>query len=124
MHTVPGGLFLSCEYRILLKPFSAQNQDWHSDNQTNVALFWEHLDFQNRAVRLWEALASRYKGNTWVAGYNPLNEPADEHHHRLLAWYERIEKAIRKIDPDHILFLDGNTVSVVFTRGILTHSSP
>ena len=47
-----------------------------------------------------------YKDNTWVAGYNPLNEPTDEEHTRLLAFYERIEKAIRAVDPYHILFLE------------------
>lgn len=51
----------------------------------------------------------RYKGNPWVAGYNPMNEPADSEWHRLLAFYERIVPAIRKADPDHILFLEGNT---------------
>jgi hypothetical protein len=70
------------------------------------------MEFQDRAIRLWEALAARYKGNTWIAGYNPLNEPADEEHIRLLAWYKRVEEAIRKVDPDHILFLDGNTVRI------------
>lgn len=39
-------------------------------------------------------------------GYNPLNEPCDEEHTRLLAWYSRVEKAIRKIDPDHIVRLE------------------
>ncbi|KAF8332676.1 glucan 1,3-beta-glucosidase [Cantharellus anzutake] len=106
MHTVPG----------------AQNQNWHSDNPTNTALFWEHIDFQNRAIRLWEALAARYKGNTWVAGYNPLNEPGDEYHYRLLNWYERVEKAIRGVDPDHILFLDGNTVGVELFKSPLPNS--
>jgi hypothetical protein len=47
-----------------------------------------------------------YKDNTWVAGYNPLNEPTDESHTALLAFYERIEKAIRAIDQNHILFLE------------------
>ncbi|QRW18115.1 Cellulase (glycosyl hydrolase family 5 protein) [Rhizoctonia solani] len=37
-----------------------------------------YIEFQNRAIALWEELARRYKGNTWVAGYNPLNEPTDE----------------------------------------------
>ncbi len=41
-----------------------------------------------------------------MAGYNPLNEPTDEQHTRLLVFYERVEKAIRKIDPHHILFLE------------------
>ncbi|KAK9452709.1 glycoside hydrolase family 5 protein [Dipodascopsis uninucleata] len=100
LHAVPGG----------------QNQDWHSDNVTNKALFWEFKDFQDRAVQLWVSLAEHYKGNPYIAGYNPLNEPADEEHVRLLAFYERIEKAIRAIDPDHILFLDGNTYAGDFSK--------
>jgi len=79
-------------------------------------MFWEHIEFQNRTVAIWEALAARYKGNTWVAGFNPINEPCDEEHYRLLAFYERVEKAIRKVDPDHILFWDGNTFAADFSR--------
>lgn len=93
MHATPGG----------------QNPGWHSDNPTAHAAFWDHKDHQDRTVWLWEQIAERYKGNPWVAGYNPLNEPADSEFTRLPAFYERIEKAIRKIDPDHILWLDGNT---------------
>ena len=50
-----------------------------------------------------------------VAGYNPLNEPADPNHTRLQSFYNQVEKAIRKVDPDHILFLDGNTYSMDFS---------
>lgn len=49
-----------------------------------------------------------------MAGYNPLNEPTDEEHTRLPVFYARIEKAIRAIDPHHILFLDGNTFGMDF----------
>lgn len=96
MHTVPGG----------------QNVDWHSDNPTNYAAFWEYKDHQDRTVWLWEQIAARYQGNPWVAGYNPLNEPCDPEHTRLPAFYKRIEKAIRAVDPDHILWLDGNTFAM------------
>ncbi|TDZ27890.1 Beta-xylosidase [Colletotrichum spinosum] len=99
LHAVPGG----------------QNQDWHSDSGISRALFWEFKDFQDRAIQLWEALAAHYKGSKVVAGYNPLNEPADPKHTRLIAWYERAEKAIRAVDPDHILFLDGNTYAMDFS---------
>lgn len=44
-----------------------------------------------------------------------MNEPADPSHVGLQAWYKRAEKAIREVDPDHILFLDGNTYSMDFT---------
>lgn len=50
-----------------------------------------------------------------VAGYNPMNEPADPKHTGLQVFYSRVERAIREVDPDHILFLDGNTYSMDFT---------
>ncbi|KAJ5197729.1 glucanase [Penicillium cinerascens] len=96
MHAVPGG----------------QNADWHSDNPSPYATFWEHRDHQDRTIWLWEQIAARYKDQPWVAGYNPLNEPCDPKHYRLPAFYERLEKAIRAVDPDHILWLDGNTFAM------------
>ncbi|EMC97975.1 glycoside hydrolase family 5 protein [Baudoinia panamericana UAMH 10762] len=99
MHTFPGG----------------QNQGWHSDSGLHRATFWEHRDFQDRAIQLWVAIAKYYKGNASIAGYNPMNEPADPDHHNLQAWYGRVEKAIREVDPDHILWLDGNTYSMDFS---------
>jgi hypothetical protein len=50
-----------------------------------------------------------------VAGYNPINEPADPSHTALQAFYSRVEKAIREVDPHHILFLDGNTYAADFS---------
>lgn len=96
MHAVPGG----------------QNPDWHSDNPTGYAEFWDYKDHQDRTVWLWEQIAIRYKDNPWVAGYNPLNEPCDPEHVRLPAFYTRIEKAIRAKDSNHILWLDGNTFAM------------
>lgn len=96
MHTVPG----------------AQNQDWHSDNPTNYAAFWDYKDHQDRTVWLWEQIAKRYQNNPWIAGYNPMNEPADPSRTLLAPFYTRVEKAIRAIDSKHILFLDGNTYAM------------
>ncbi|CAN6594939.1 hypothetical protein TRVA0_001S00320 [Trichomonascus vanleenenianus] len=98
LHAVPGG----------------QNQDWHSDSGVHKALFWDFKVFQDQIANLWEKIAAHYAGNEWVAGYNPLNEPADPKQTRLIEYYHRLEKVIRKADPDHILFLDGNTYSMDF----------
>jgi endoglucanase len=92
----------------------SQNQHWHSDNPTHRALFWEHRHFQDRVVHLWEAIADRYKGDPWVAGYNLMNEPADESRAVVGPFYARLSAAIRAVDPDHALFLDGNTYSTEF----------
>ena len=92
-----------------------QNQHWHSDNPTHIATFWDHPHFQDRVVHLWEALADRYRNRSEVAGYNPINEPSDASNARLLPFYDRLEKAVRAIDPRHVLFLDGNKYSTDFS---------
>jgi len=100
LHAVPGG----------------QNQDWHSDSGTNKAQFWNFKEFQDRMINLWVALAKHYRGNPFIAGYNPLNEPADPKHTNLINFYQRVEKAIREVDPDHVLFVDGNTYAMDFSH--------
>ncbi|PVH93545.1 glycoside hydrolase family 5 protein [Periconia macrospinosa] len=100
MHAVPGG----------------QNQDWHSDSSLTKAIFWDFRVLQDQAIELWKAIAAHYRGNPVVCGYNLLNEPADPEHKRLIAWYERAEKAIRAVDPDAMLFIDGNTYAMDFTQ--------
>lgn len=92
-----------------------QNQNWHSDNPTHVAGLWTHRHFQDRVVHLWEALADHYRDQPWVAGYNPLNEPADPSGEVIGPFYQRLERAIRAVDPRHVLFLDGNRYSTDFS---------
>ncbi|MEV0967897.1 glycoside hydrolase family 5 protein [Microtetraspora glauca] len=93
----------------------AQNQHWHSDNPTHIASFWRHRHFQDRAVHMWEAIADRYKDDPWVAGYNPVNEPGDVEGRVVGPFYDRLVKAVRAVDPAHVLFLDGNRYSTDFT---------
>jgi endoglucanase len=88
-----------------------QNQDWHSDNPSHLAFFWQHKHFQDRTVWLWEQLAEHYKHNPWVAGYNPLNEPSDASGKLVGPFYRRVVDAIRAIDQNHLIFLEGNRFS-------------
>ncbi|KAF7986708.1 hypothetical protein HWV62_20240 [Athelia sp. TMB] len=101
LHTAPGG----------------QNMGWHSDQNTHIAAFWTHRDHQDRVIWLWTALAAHYAGNPWIAGYNPLNEPADGSPGatRLLHFYDRVHAAIRAVDAEHAIFLDGNTFAKDFS---------
>jgi endoglucanase len=92
----------------------AQNHHWHSDNPTHVPMFWAHRDFQDRVINLWEHLADHYRDQPWVAGYNLLNEPADETRAVVGPFCQRLVTAVRAVDPAHILFLDGNTYSTEF----------
>lgn len=93
----------------------SQNQHWHSDNPTHVASFWIHKDFQDRALHLWEVIAERYKDKPWVAGYDLMNEPADPSGKKLFPYYKRLQEAVRKIDPNHILFLEGDRYATDFS---------
>jgi aryl-phospho-beta-D-glucosidase BglC (GH1 family) len=92
-----------------------QNQDWHSDNPSQQAFFWQHKHFQDRTVWLWETIAARYKDNPWVAGYDPLNEPSDPGGEQIDAFFRRVVAAIRRVDPDHIIFVEGNRYSQDFS---------
>jgi hypothetical protein len=92
----------------------SQNHHWHSDNPTHLPAFWQHPHFQDRVVHLWEFMADRYKDNPWVAGYNPINEPAEETRKLIGPVYARLVGAIRAVDPRTTLFLDGNTYSTEF----------
>ncbi len=94
----------------------SQNQHWHSDNPTHVAAFWIYKEFQDRAVHLWEAIAEHYKDQPWVAGYDLINEPADPSGEKLFPYYKRLREAIRKIDPKHILFLEGDRYATDFSK--------
>jgi endoglucanase len=93
-----------------------QNQHWHSDNPTHKALFWKHKDFQDRALHLWEVIAERYKNQPWVAGYDLINEPAEPAGEKLFPYYKRLKDVIRKIDPNHILFLEGDRYATDFDK--------
>ncbi|MEJ2545798.1 MAG: glycoside hydrolase family 5 protein, partial [Calditrichaceae bacterium] len=93
----------------------SQNQHWHSDNPTHRALFWKHKDFQDRALHLWEVIAERYKDQPWVAGYDLINEPADPTGKKVFPYYKRMYSAVRKIDPNHIMFIEGNTYAKDFS---------
>jgi endoglucanase len=94
----------------------SQNQHWHSDNPTHKALFWQHKDFQDRALHLWEVIAERYKNQPWVAGYDLINEPADPTGEKVFPYYKSLRDAILKIDPNHILFLEGDRYATDFSK--------
>jgi len=104
-----------------------QNTDWHSDNDSRHTYFWTHKQFQARFLALWQEIARRYKDNQTVAGYGLMNEPVtnaprgrfDSHYRPNFDIMNRIYRqgvsAIRAFDPDHIIFLEGDLFSVLFS---------
>lgn len=85
----------------------AQNHDWHSDSD-GEARFWTSKTYQHRACALWAFLAERYKNEEAVAGYDLLNETVLGDARPLNAYYHAAIKAIRAVDRQHIIFVEGN----------------
>lgn len=90
LHAAPGG----------------QSTDWHCDSD-GQARFWQSQDFQRWACNLWGYLAHRYRDNKTIIGYDILNE-ADTSSTLLNQCYHKMVKAIRSVDSNHIIFLEGN----------------
>ena len=91
-----------------------QNRGWHSDNPQRQAHLWGNRHYEERTVALWQMLARRYASEPAVAGYNLINEPDAENVAHLNRLYRELTGAIRAIDPDHIIFLEGNRTSQEF----------
>jgi aryl-phospho-beta-D-glucosidase BglC (GH1 family) len=94
LHAAPGG----------------QNPDWHSDNMTGVPQFWHFDVFQEQMVALWREIASRYADEPYLMGYDLLNEPylMPSKPGALQNFYDRVTKAIREVDTNHVILLEGD----------------
>ena len=105
-----------------------QNTDWHCDNDSSHALFWEHPHFIDRFIALWEEFAKRYKNNSTIAGYDVMNEPLcnawrgkftsmEKYRpdlNKINVVFRRVVEVIRKIDARHIIFLEGDYFANLF----------
>jgi len=82
----------------------------HDDGPGYPLMFYVPRD-RDLTVRLWRAIAERYRGNPAILGYDLLNEPIAPYHDvatlnpRLEPFYKRITTAIREVDPGRIVFL-------------------
>ena len=85
----------------------AQNEDWHSDSDGR-ALLWKDKRNQKLFLTIWHKIARRYKNEATIAGYDVLNEAVVKNPKTLRRFYERIVKEIRKVDKNHIIFLEAN----------------
>ena len=85
----------------------AQNEDWHSDS-LGGALLWQERRFQMQFIKIWQFIAQRFRQETTIAGYDVLNEAVGSNHKIILGLYKQAIKAIREIDKNHIVFLEGN----------------
>ncbi len=101
MHCAPGG----------------QNRDNISDYQGDPTL-WQDTSLQNRTVALWQKIAQRYANQPWIGGYDLLNEPVwdfSSNPQQFRNMYLNITNAIRQVDQNHIVFIEGNYYATDFS---------
>jgi hypothetical protein len=84
-----------------------------------VPHLWQSKVRQEETVKFWRRMALHFKNNAMVAGYDILNEPQPDQPTNLLADREpdkvctlleldkSIVKAIRSVDHDHMLIIEG-----------------
>lgn len=86
--------------------FGSQNGKDHSGDTTiaDIGRFYGEEENIEKTIKLWEAIATRYKDEPMVCGYDLLNEPSTSGTMQYDV-YDRIYRAIRAIDKNHMIFM-------------------
>lgn len=99
MHCAPGG----------------QTGDNIDDSYGYPWLFFSQSS-QDLMSEVWVKIANKYKNDPIILGYDVVNEPIahyfvkeiPDYNHMLFLLYQRMVKDLRKVDKDHIIFLNGS----------------
>ena len=92
-----------------------------SDYNTTKPSLWESAENRRKTVALWRKLAERYASEPYIGGYDLINETnwaftpggningcGETNNLPLRELYVNITKAIREVDKNHLLFIEGN----------------
>ncbi len=92
-----------------------------SDYDSSKPSLWESEANRNKTVALWRKLAERYANEKWIGGYDLINETnwnftagknqngcEETSNAPLRQLYIEITSAIREVDTNHIIFIEGN----------------
>jgi endoglucanase len=88
-----------------------------SDYDPAKPSLWESAENRAKTAALWRRLAERYADEPWIGGYDLINEPNWDlpGNAALKQLYLDITAAIRQVDENHILFIEGNWFANDFT---------
>jgi endoglucanase len=93
-----------------------------SDYDNSKPSLWQNVLNQQKTVNLWRKIAERYAGETWIGGYDLINETnwgfqnasgdpngcGESANIPLRQLLVDITTAIRQVDNNHLLFIEGN----------------
>ncbi|MBI3139121.1 MAG: cellulase family glycosylhydrolase [Sphingobacteriales bacterium] len=84
------------------------------DSPRDIPELFIEKKYQDQLVDLWVKIAGKYRDEPVVAAYDLLNEPlpkgtgsAEKYKHLLVPLYQRLTTEIRKVDPRHMITLEG-----------------
>ena len=91
----------------------------HCTGRVDYNRFWDDKACQDRTVYLWTEIARHYKDSPVVAAYEPINEPfgdykTERHLPILIGVMDELFKAIRSVDPRHIVVIPGVRQGITF----------
>ena len=95
----------------------AQNGGPISDSD-GTARLWLEQDKKDLTIQIWREIAEYYSENTLIGGYDLINEPVLPQGVTLTEFkqlYIDITQAIREVDQNHIVFIEGNWYGTDFS---------
>lgn len=92
---------------------------------TNFWKYTQHKYLQDHYIRMWQKVASRFKDDPYVIGYDLMNEPwggdlvrafinGEFERTDLARFYERLIPGIREADPEKYIFFEPAPAPVTF----------
>ena len=88
-----------------------------ADVDTLKPQLWENEANIRKTVALWKKLAERYADEEWIGGYDLINETnyEMEGNEPLKKLFLAATEEIRKVDKNHIIFIEGNQFANDYT---------
>lgn len=96
-------------------PYS-QNPYFTSDDIDGTSAMWYTTGAVAATANIWQQIATRYANNPTVVGYDLLNEPdgLTMTNAALVGAYAQIISAIRAVDQNHIVIVEGRSFDSAF----------
>ncbi|RQP21282.1 RICIN domain-containing protein [Piscinibacter terrae] len=89
----------------------SQNGADHSGRIGGSGALWNNSTYQAQTLTFWRELATRFRDESTVAGYDVLNEPSLNYPspatRPVLDMYDHIYRELRAADPNHIVIMEG-----------------
>lgn len=95
------------------------------DDSYGYPWLFVHEESQQQIIEIWKRIATRYKDEPLILGYDLMNEPIAHYFEeenlgeKLEPLYKKIVKAIREVDNNHIIIVGGarwNTDFTIFSK--------